>query len=138
VDVLPTLADLAGAQAPPGLAGLSLRPLLTGAARELPERVLFADFWHAPDGVPRPQMRVAIRWPWKRLDGEPGGPHLFNLELDPRESRNRIAVAPQVARELLEAADGFESRAARLEAEFEETLQDERMNEELRALGYVN
>jgi len=138
VDLLPTLAAAAGAPAPEGLSGLSLWPLIQGSASELPERVLFADFWHAPAGRPEPQMRAAIRGPWKRLDGEPGGPFLFNLELDPRESRNRIGVAPQIAQELLEASRRFEAQARRFEAEYEETIQDETTNEELRALGYVN
>jgi arylsulfatase A-like enzyme len=138
VDLLPTLAEAAGTTAPSGLAGQSLWPLVRGKASALPERVLLADFWHAPDGRPRPQIQVAIRGPWKRLDGEPGGPYLFNLDLDPRESVNRIGVAPQIARELLEARQRFEAQARRYEPEYEETIQDEKTNEELRALGYVN
>jgi arylsulfatase A-like enzyme len=45
VDVLPTLAELTGADLPASvgerLDGVSLVPLLTGAARELPDRMLF-------------------------------------------------------------------------------------------------
>jgi arylsulfatase A-like enzyme len=138
VDVLPTLTEATGTRTPAGLSGLSLWPLLRGSAAALPERVLFADFWHAPEGRPEPQIRAAIRGPWKRLDGEPGGPYLFNLDLDPLESRNRFGTAPQVAQELLDASRHFEAGAHRLEPEFEETLQDEKTNEELKALGYVN
>lgn len=138
VDVLPTLAEAVGAPAPAGLSGLSLWPLVRGTASSLTSRVLFADFWHAPEGEPRTQIRAAIRGPWKRLDGEPGGPYLFNLDLDPTETQNRIGIAPQVAQELLDATGRFEAQARRLEAEYEETLQDEKTNEELRALGYVN
>ncbi len=138
VDVLPTLRELAGVRGPLPVSGVSLWPLMRGKVRSLPERTLFADFWQAPEGRPQPQLRVAIRGPWKRLDGEPGGPYLFNLDLDPREGRNRIGVAPQVAAELLEATRRFEAQAPRLEAEYEQTIQDEKTNEELRALGYVN
>jgi arylsulfatase A-like enzyme len=42
VDVMPTLLDLAGLEAPPGLRGLALGPLVA-AGRELPDRVVFTD-----------------------------------------------------------------------------------------------
>jgi len=138
VDVLPTLREVSGAPAAPGLAGLSLWRLIREEATRLPERTLFADFWQAPDGRAEPQQRVAIRGAWKRLEGEPSGPLLFNLDLDPFERTNRIGLAPQVAEELRLALEGFESQARRLEPEYAETLLDEKTNEELRALGYVN
>jgi arylsulfatase A-like enzyme len=138
VDVLPTLLEASGRHPTTELAGLSLWPLVRGQAARLPERTLFADFWHAPGGRPAPQQKVAIRGLWKRLDGEPGGPLLFNLDLDPLERTNRLGAAPDVAEELRLALEAFEAGAPRLEPEFAETLLDERTNEELRALGYVN
>ncbi len=138
VDVLPTLLEGARTPAAADAAGLSLWPLIGGRATSLPERTLFADFWRAPEGRPELQQRAAIRGPWKRLDGEAGGPYLFNLDLDPAERTNRIGVAPDMAEDLRRSAQRFDASARRFEPEYAETLQDEKTNEELRALGYVN
>jgi hypothetical protein len=117
---------------------VSLWPLLDGSVPALPERVIFADLWRPHMGRPAPQLKVAIRGRFKRLEGAPGGPHLFDLWQDPLELRNRISVRPQEAEALRGAIARFEAEAPRLEPEFLETVQDEALNEELRALGYVN
>ncbi len=138
VDVLPSLLEAVRAPAVADLAGVSLWPLIDGRANSLPERTLFADFWRAPEGRPQPQQQAAIRGPWKRLDGDPRGPYLFNLDLDPAERTNRIGAAPEKAEELRRSFLHFDASAKRFEPEYQETLQDEQTNEELRALGYVN
>lgn len=138
VDVLPTLRSVAGAPGGHKEAGVSLWPLMAGSIPSLPERVLFADLWRARMGRPAPHLKVAIRGNFKRLEGEPGGPHLFDLWLDPRELRNRISVRSKEAEALRDAIARFEATTPRLEAEFMETVQGQELNEELRALGYVN
>jgi arylsulfatase A-like enzyme len=137
VDVKPTLRSVAGAPATSPRAGLDLWPLLRGEQDALPERVLFADYWKPQSGEPEPQVKAAIRGRFKRVDG-PGGPFLFDLWQDPWELRNRIGLRSQEAEELRQALQRFETTAPRLKREYLETVQDQQMNEELRALGYVN
>jgi arylsulfatase A-like enzyme len=137
VDVLPTLRGLAGAPDAPIQPGVSLWPVVEGSAASLPERVVFADLWKAREGRPEPRARAAIRGRYKRLEAA-GGPYLFDLLLDPRETRNRIGLHGREAEELRSALDVFARSARRLEPEYHEVVQDRNTNEELRALGYVN
>jgi arylsulfatase A-like enzyme len=138
VDVLPTLRSVAGARDALIQPGLSLWPVIEGTAVSLPDRVVFADLWKARDGRPEPKVRVAIRGRYKRVEGERGGPYLFDLWLDPREMRNRIGLRSREADELRLALDDFERNARRLEPEYHDVVQDTSVNEELKALGYVN
>ena len=137
VDVKPTLRSAAGAPATTPRAGLDLWPLLRGKVEALPERVLFADFWKPGGEGAVPQVKAAIQGRYKRIDG-PGGPYLFDLWQDPRELRNRIGLRSREAEALEQALARFEAAAPRLRPEHLETVQDQKMNEELRALGYVN
>ncbi len=137
VDVLPTLRALAGLPPSPEDAGLSLLPLLRGA-RRLPPRALFADLWHATFTERKPFLKATIEGGWKLVDGAPEGPMLFHLDRDPLELRNRHDAYPEVAARLRALFAEAESRLPRLAPEFAETVQDAAMNEDLRALGYVN
>jgi len=138
VDVLPTLRQLTGLPPAPGDAGLSLVPLLTGAARRLPPRALYADLWHATHSERKRYLAGTIEGDWKLVDGDPAGPMLFHLDRDPFDLRNRHAAYPEVAARLRESFHRAEARLPRFAPEFEDTLQDAALNEELRALGYVN
>lgn len=100
MDIMPTLLELAGVDAPEGhrLDGTSLVPLLLEDER-LPERDLFWEF--------RRQSAVR-RGPWKLLVNRRGGEErigLYNLEDDLGEEENLAEQAPQrvsVMREALE------------------------------------
>ena len=89
-DMLPTLAELAGARAPAGLDGLSMARALRGTAQPTHDLLLL--------GVPR------ARIPAGRADGEvegrateAGAPlELYDLEADPGEERNVAAANPDV------------------------------------------
>lgn len=137
VDVLPTLRALAGLPPSPQDAGVSLLPLLLGAVR-LPPRALFADLWHATFTERKPFLKATIEGEWKLIDGAPEGPMLFHLDRDPFDLRNRHEAYPEIAARLRARFSEAESRLPRLTPEFAETVQDAAMNEELRALGYVN
>ena len=97
IDLLPTLADLAGV-VPQGrnpLDGKSLEPLLTPLpgepAEAWPERTLFT-VW---------RDRISVRSQTYRLDPEG---RLFNLETDPGQDTDVAAENPEVTRELKVAA----------------------------------
>jgi arylsulfatase len=115
IDVLPTLAKLAGAELPPGrrLDGRDLGPLLRG---EPGARTPHEAYWyfydrslhairsgpwklHFPRPYPQPNPRGA--------DGRPGqytqrriGRELFNLETDPGETRDVAGAHPDVVQRL--------------------------------------
>ncbi len=138
VDVLPTLRELTGLPAEPQAAGLSLLGLLEGRTRGLPSRALFADLWHATFSERKRYLSATIEGEWKLIDGAPEGPLLFHLDRDPLDLRNRHAAYPAVAARLRERFRAAERTLPRLPPEFEDTIQDAAMNEDLRALGYVN
>jgi arylsulfatase A-like enzyme len=137
VDVLPTLRALVCLPPSPYDAGLSLLPLLRGE-RRLPPRALFADLWHATFTERKPFLAATIEGEWKLIEGAAEGPMLFHLGRDPLELRNRIESYPDVAAGLRARFEEHSARLPRLRYEFQETVQDASMNEELRALGYVN
>jgi arylsulfatase A-like enzyme len=138
VDVMPTLRALVSLPPAPADAGLSLLPLLEGRSRRLAPRALFADLWHATPTERKRFLAATIEGEWKLIDGAPEGPLLFHLDRDPLDLRNRHDAYPEVAARLRQRFREAEGRLPRATPEFETTLQDAAMNEDLRALGYVN
>jgi len=101
VDVVPTVLDALGLEAPADLPG---RPLPRGGdgAAEAAERTLFAEL-----ALEESRVETATRWPWRYVR-EPGNPpreRLFHLEEDPQERADRIASHPEVAARLREELD---------------------------------
>lgn len=89
MDLLPTIAALAGTPLPSGRVydGEDLLPVLQGK-QQRPE---FTFFYYAG-----PQLRALRRGPWK-LMMPPGKPdELYHLEIDPSEAYNRAAEKPEV------------------------------------------
>ncbi|MBI4893631.1 MAG: arylsulfatase [Acidobacteria bacterium] len=90
-DFLPTAAELAGVEAPRGLDGVSIAPLLQGAA-ELPREALY---WEAHG---KKEFRQAVRMGrWKGLRARGGAGELYDLAVDPGERENLWAARPEVA-----------------------------------------
>ena len=86
IDLLPTLSDLAGipvANSKP-LDGVSLKPLLTGPAKNWPDRMIFS----------LQGKRTSVRTQQYRLDMDG---HLFDMAADPRQDRDIAAEQPAVA-----------------------------------------
>ncbi|MBL9210794.1 MAG: arylsulfatase [Opitutaceae bacterium] len=94
-DILPTLADLAGAPVPPRIDGVSLRPTLLGQRQEL-ERMIY---WEQYSGG----FQQAVRWgQWKaiRRDGTPASFELYDLSADPGEKTSVAAAQPTVVQRI--------------------------------------
>jgi arylsulfatase A-like enzyme len=89
IDLLPTLAELAGVTLSGGkpLDGRSLKPLLTGTAADWPERTLVT-FYNG---------RLSLRTQQYRLDPAGG---LFGMLADPGQKRDIAKEQPQVAARL--------------------------------------
>ena len=92
IDLLPTLADLAGipvASTKP-LDGLSLKSLLLGAAKDWPDRMIFSHW----DG------RVSVRTQRYRMDDHD---QLFDMEADPGQDHDISDTAAEVSARLSKA-----------------------------------
>ena len=115
MDLLPTLARLAGAELPAGrrIDGRDIGPLLRGEPGARSPHEVFYYYWgrdlqavrsgpwklHLPHTYPKPDPPGA--------DGKPGrytqmriGPALFHLDKDPGETRDVAAQHPEVVRRL--------------------------------------
>ncbi len=100
-DVLPTLAGLAGVDAPAGIDGISMEPLLRG--REGGQRRHESLYWesHEQGGG---QALLRGRWKAVRLDVRlnPDAPlELYDLESDPSETTDVAGRHPEVAAEMM-------------------------------------
>jgi arylsulfatase len=125
VDILPTILDLTGFDAPPNLDGLALRPIMEGKAQQahpyqfgegtyrgIPQRCFQQDSWKlirnynewAEDtSVAREPQRQPYGTPW--LDAP--DLELYDLAVDPEETVNLAAEQPQRAQELAQGLDAY-------------------------------
>ena len=93
IDLLPTLADLAGisVKSEKPLDGKSIKPLLLGEVSDWPDRLIFS----------LRRQQVSVRNQRFRLDSEG---QLFDIEADPGQALDVTSQNPQIAADLLEAA----------------------------------
>jgi arylsulfatase A-like enzyme len=94
-DVLPTLAELAGAPVPPRIDGVSVLPTLLGQRQDL-DRMLY---WEQYSGG----FQQAVRWgQWKaiRRDGPPVTFELYDLSRDGLEANNVATAHPAVVQRI--------------------------------------
>jgi len=91
-DVLPTLAEVAGAEIPPNTDGISVLQTLLGKKQEqLNERFMY---WESPP----PRLHQVVRWRnWKARRRKPGNRlELYDLSRDPREDNDVAGEYPDV------------------------------------------
>ncbi|MBI5690277.1 MAG: sulfatase [Verrucomicrobia bacterium] len=91
LDVYPTLVDLAGHQAPPGLEGRSVRPLLHQPETRRHARSLVFHYDVAADRDVAGRTVIAPHWRYTEWDGGKAGREFYWRETDPGEYHNRIA-----------------------------------------------
>jgi arylsulfatase A-like enzyme len=141
VDVMPTLLELAGVAAPPGLAGASLLPVLSG--QETTPRLAYAELRRSPwNEHPRAAVRdvrhklIANLAPrgagWSEVE-------FYDLSRDPGERENLVGIHHEALDALGQRLD--EQRAALreeggLQVPAEQDL-PAALRERLEALGYV-
>jgi len=132
-DLAPTFCQLAGTWFQGGVGADGLR--FDGSV-DADRRVFLETAWLTPiPGVHQIGLRTP-RWKYMELADGGGGAALFDLETDPRESRNVITRYPDLARELRE-----ELRAALAAARIGERMTDESsalVERRLADLGYVS
>ncbi len=101
IDLLPTLADLAGLPLAGGqpLDGISLKPLLTGAAGDWADRTIFSH-WNG---------KISARTQQYRL-GATG--RLFDMRADPGQERDIAKEQPEIASRLSGAVEAWRREMA--------------------------
>ncbi len=92
VDLYPTVADLCGIEAPAGLAGVSLRPLLEDPSRR-GRPAAFTIVTRGPD-----RRGDSIRTDrWRYTEWSDGARELYDHQSDPQETRNLVDAQPETA-----------------------------------------
>ena len=116
-DVLPTLAELAGAQAPAGIDGISMVPALLGKGGQRSHETLY---WEFHEQGSKQAVR-ADRWKGVRQPMMTGRLELYDLEQDPAEAHDVAARHPDVAARLGRLMDQARVPSAIWRAPAEET-----------------
>ena len=140
MDLLPTVADLVGVEAPDeDLRGVSLAPALFDAARQ-PRAGLVthsANRMNTKRFLPTLALRQGK---WKYVFTSGNRDELYDLEADPGETVNVVADHPLVAgwlRQELKRRSGFRPDTGGLTIDTGTMELDEETLERMRALGYV-
>jgi arylsulfatase A-like enzyme/Flp pilus assembly protein TadD len=129
VDVAPTILDLAGLAALPGVDGVSLRPTLEGRSQVLaPSYLESFQPWHSYGWSP---LRGVRQGDWKWIAAPE--PELYRLDEDPQESANLYSENVAQGRALHRALREFLDREPVASA----TVDDPEVLARLRALGYL-
>jgi len=104
-DVLPTLAELAGVEPPPGIDGISMAPTLLGKPGEQEQHDYL--YWEFTE---RGGKRALRQGAWKIVQlkvstPKPADPELYNLSEDAGETKNVADQHPDVVRRLVALMD---------------------------------
>ena len=93
IDIAPTCLDIAGIKAVGGfkMDGVSLRPVLDGKSLDIDRPLFFAHV----------QGRGVRRGPWKASKRDGHGWELFNLDVDPGETRDVSGEKPEMLNSLV-------------------------------------
>jgi len=104
LDLAPSILDICGAKALPGIAGRSWKPLLTGKTGGWRNSFLY-EYNYEPQFPYTPNVRGVRTDEWKLIhypngDGTPDRftAELYNLKTDPHEMRNLIGDPRQAAK----------------------------------------
>ncbi len=98
-DISPTLRELAGAEAQTDTDGLSIVPTLLGKEGQKKHRYLYWEFYEAGG------KQALLKGKWKLIylntvkDSNPK-PELYNLDVDPAETKNVASQYPEIVSEL--------------------------------------
>ncbi len=110
MDLLPTLAHLAGADLPERtIDGKDIWPLLAGETNESPHEAFYYYYCPQLQAVRSGQWKLALpldeKWISFRGKTEPSPATLYDVVADPGETTNRAQQHPDVVRRLLELAE---------------------------------
>ncbi len=127
VDVMPTLLDLAGIEAPASAEGRSLLQFFSSEVQpgDWPENAWSEEHGHGARAL---SLRTQA---WKLIGGEPGN-EAYHIGRDPLETRNSIQQVPDNLRQIY---SGFQQQYPPHSGE--DSVIDGATMDHLRALGYI-
>ena len=131
VDLLPTILAQLDLASPPGVEGRDLGPLLH--AQELPAQPLYFESEYAARTLRWAPLRGLISYPWKLIEAPQ--PELFDLSGDPGELENLAQAEPERVERMRTALGKLRASMSRHDATL--ILQDEKLDKELKNLGYL-
>lgn len=140
IDIMPTLLEVAGIDYSPfQFDGLSLMPVVKG--REKQHRVFMSDFTHKGSEELRPAVVATNKNLFKLIvNRKTPSPKifLFDLEKDPLEKNNLGESYSQLVRELFNSILEHYQNFQLVQGRSERANIDKKLEERLRALGYIN
>jgi arylsulfatase len=128
IDVLPTIADMTGSQAPAETMGQSLVPLMSGDSEDL-GLSSFAEGDYCTS-------YIVGGWKMTYVDST-GDAYLYNLDDDPHEQNDLFGIERARANTMLDTLLSYRDKAATARGHMEAT-EDEETLRQLKALGYIN
>jgi tetratricopeptide (TPR) repeat protein len=134
VDLMPTVLDLLGMSRPPGLAGTSLVPLLTGDQQELGLEG-YAEAMYPLHHYGWSDLRAMRNGRFKVIDAP--RPELYDLQNDPKETTNLFEQRRALGDRMVSRLREFEEGLAKVTAEQPSDDVDPEVRARLAALGYV-
>ncbi len=101
MDIFATLCNVAGAQPPPEIDGVSFLPSLLGSPQEQDRSGLYFVRREGGAAYGGKTIEAIFQGEWKLLQDSPFGPlELYNIQRDPLETTNLAAKQKRVLREL--------------------------------------
>jgi arylsulfatase A-like enzyme len=102
IDIFPTVLDVTGVKAPPGLQGVDLLDPAVAAPRELFSESFPCPVPHPPECPGGCTMRSVVSWPNKFIWSSKGSPETYELAEDPNETHNLFGSLNKTAMALSE------------------------------------
>jgi arylsulfatase A-like enzyme len=133
IDLMPTLLELVEVPVPPGLDGKSLLPLVDGRG-DAPDRFSFAELMMDQDRI---HILTASDGRYKLIRDRQGRVELFDLERDPGEQVDVSEQLPEVRNRLAASLDTYLAQEGDAASDDSKPGLDDRLRQQLRALGHV-
>lgn len=136
IDLMPTLADLAGLPADPEWRGKSLAPALQGKAPFVPAPVFIQGTSNRSTVEP---LQAVVQGPYKLIRGTgSGSAQLYDLAADPGEQHDVAEANPEVVETLSTLLKNWsESFTSTFPAPGQDENRGQELQEQLRGMGYL-
>jgi arylsulfatase A-like enzyme/Flp pilus assembly protein TadD len=130
IDLLPTLMELMGGNAPPDIQGTSLVPALSG--KDVPTTYSYAETLYPKMNMGWAELRAIRTSRWKYIKAPKS--ELYDLEQDPDEATNVIDRHPAEVQQLEKELHA----AGKASEKVQTNLLDEKTMSQLQSLGYLS
>jgi arylsulfatase A-like enzyme/Flp pilus assembly protein TadD len=134
IDIVPTVCELVDIEPPAGIQGTTLAPHFRMTPPLSEERYLYCESLY-PTKYEANSLLGLIGNQWKYI--QTTRPELYDLQKDPGEQTNLVAVQPEVARVLKNRLATILEQTASQQEEHEETPLGAESLRHLQSLGYV-